>query len=91
MRGNKRLYLKVFIGLGHHSIFWRWQHHHWSGRRRSQDIQVLDLGIDGLPVARALLYKSVPLAPCRVRDSLEQFAGRYRCDPVLRDQNFQIE
>jgi hypothetical protein len=88
MRSRRRLYLKVFIERGHHSLVIRRCH----GRRRSHDIQVLDLGIDSLLVARALLDESAPLAPGRAPDCQALFAGRYRCCyPVLRDPHFQIE
>ena len=67
---DMRVYLKVFIGRGHHSLIGRRQHHHRLRRRRrlSRDILVLDLGIDSLLVARALLYEPAPLEPGRAPD-----------------------
>jgi hypothetical protein len=89
----KRLYLKVVIRQGYHHLVGWWQHQLRLGRRlRSRRTQVLDLAINGLLVAHALLIEPAPLAPGLTPDSFALFPGRiFRRYSVCRNTHFGSE
>jgi hypothetical protein len=94
IRSYKRHYLKVVIRGGHDHLVGQRYYYRRLGRRRrrSRRTQALDLGIDGLLVARTLPFKLAPLAPGRIPDSFALFTGQNHCrHPVCRYQHFGIE